>query len=184
MINVEYMKIFSDLESCKGLVNVLNSDYNRFDGVFDEKFYNNLFQKLESSRVRKVFVPTKYSYSFVNKKFPLVKSSLELFFSKLFSKTVSVSFDIKLFSHGSYTLLSDDVKPSCEKMFFLFVTKKWDSLFGGRVFFKESDDSTFFSPVPNSLVLVDSVGLVPFVEYVNHRAGSGSFFLISGTIKL
>ncbi len=122
--------------------------------------------------------------------FEATVKALEFFGSKEFASFVESvigkkakleSCSLKMFMHGSYTLMSDYADTG-KIEFYFDMTPEWNNESGGAtVFVTEEGEKLILPPAPNTLVIAESGR--SYVKYVNHLAGNDGRLMAFGSLK-
>lgn len=162
------------LKSAKKIYNIQNPKNIRLEGFFQQPVFSLLQKKLHSSKYSLKFHPYKYKYSvtkskeaaaFLNGQYfdSLVKKILKI-------KKYKISYEIRKFEPGNYTLLHDAEKEKHGIDFVLDFSESGKNFGGYFVYLNEKEELLRSNPSSNTLSFIErSNGVMKFTKYVTHQ---------------
>lgn len=152
-----------------------------------------MFQKtinaLQGAALRVASIPDRYHHH-VFSRLPPIASRLERFLhSKQCAGVVSSivqekvgckSAEWRVYAHRDYSLLHDKNKEPCGYDVILDLSQKWNvRACGHHSYVRNGEELVRVVPSPNTLAIVfRPAGVLRFVKYVNHLAGSDKRFVL------
>ena len=132
--------------------------------------------KIKAHNPKKIIAPDKFSFSSCTLPTLIFSEELRLLISVITQQQLNIKeFSFKMFEHGDYTLLYDDLKQ--KGILALLDVSSWKEEWGGYTSFVADNEVFRLVPQKNSLFIVNHDGLKHFVKYVNHHAKGKRFFV-------
>ena len=162
------------LKSARNIYNRQNPKNIKLDNFFQKPVFELLQKKLNNQKYALKFHPYKYKYgaaklkeinAFVNGMYfkDLIKSILQF-------KKYKITYEVRKFEAGNYTLLHDAEKEKYGIDFFIDFSKDKKNFGGYAVYLNEKEELLALNTHPNSLSFIQrKKGVIKFTKYVIHR---------------
>lgn len=163
------------LKSASRAFNSQNPKNIRLENFFQKSVFNILRNKLHNSRYNLKFHPYKYRY-FTNKSKEIDSFLKGRYFDLMIGKIMGlnkykISYEIRKFEPGCYTLLHDTGKEKTGVDFIIDFSKDARKHFGGyTTYLTEAEELLILSPKPNALSFVErKKDTMRYAKYLTHQ---------------
>lgn len=156
------------------VIKAVRSEFKLSEMVLLEDFLKNNPKISNSSK--ELYIPDQCCY------LRLPKLALDKDFKdwvyNFINKKVKISVEVLKFKKGCFSVFHDKTKNNAKLEMMLFLSKNWESSWGGKLVLIDSNGKNEIIPKNGSLVIINSKKVKSYFQYVNHLARNNSFVIL------